>query len=61
MNFKTEHTKHDREEWPMFLTPDLRQKLIEAKAARVLAMIKHRDQLHTDIKDKCHGPHCECH
>jgi len=60
MNFKLEHDKQ-KDEWPLFLTPDLRQKLIEAKLARVSAWLKIQDQVKDEINHICHGPHCECH
>ena len=62
MNIKLEHDKHiDHDNWPMFLTADLREKLIQAKIARVSAMIKRQDRVENEIKDLCSGPHCECH
>ena len=61
MNIKLEHDKHSRDEWPLFLTPDLRQKLLEAKIARVSAMMRNQDQAREQFKDACNGPHCECH
>jgi hypothetical protein len=43
-------------EWPLVLTPDLKQRLIQEKAERVRTFIKLRDRpTHT-----CHATHCEC-
>lgn len=61
MNFKTEHTKQvGHEDWPTTLTPELRAKLIQAKIARVQAMIESRDRQpkHTST---CYEPNCACH
>ena len=61
MSIKTEHNKHvGHEDWPTVLTPDLRAKLIQAKIARVQAMLDSRDrqQEHTST---CYEPNCACH
>jgi len=61
MNIKPEHNKPvSREDWPTFLTPELRAKLIQAKIARVQAMIESRDHnpRHTL---SCYEPNCACH
>ncbi len=61
MNVRPEHNKQtSHDDWPTFLTPELRAKLIQAKAARVQAMIESRDrqQKHTPT---CYEPNCACH
>ena len=61
MNIKTEHAKHaSHDDWPTTLTPELRAKLIQAKIARVQAMIesRNRQQKHTST---CYEPNCACH
>ena len=62
MNVKLEHKSHlDHEyDWPLFLTPELRAKLIEAKTARVLASIKQRERINAKHLESCRGTHCEC-
>jgi len=61
MNVNPEHNKHtSHDDWPTFLTPELRKKLIQAKIARVQATLESRDQqpMH---KAACYEPNCACH
>lgn len=43
-------------EWPLVLTPDLKQRLIQQKAERVQAFIKLRDI----STHNCHEANCQC-
>jgi hypothetical protein len=59
MNLNEHYRNHQPDqtwEWPLVLTPELRQQLIQEKFRRVREFVKLRDQpMHT-----CHETHCEC-
>lgn len=63
MNVKLEHKSHlDHEyDWPLFLTQELRQQLIEAKIARVLATLDSRKKVKSVHVPNCNQTNCECH
>jgi hypothetical protein len=54
-----EHDRHQpiqTQDWPLVLTPELRQQLIQEKIRRVREFVRHRDQpVHT-----CNETSCEC-
>ena len=51
------HSHHEHTtDWPLVLTPELRQRLIQEKAERVQALIKIRDH----STRKCHETYCQC-
>lgn len=63
MNNQLEHNtkpEHD-DDWPMFLTPELKNQLIQAKTARVLATLNGRDRSTIIHSTTCNAIHCECH
>jgi hypothetical protein len=50
------HSHHEHiTDWPLELTPDMTQRLIQEKTERVRALIKLRDQ----SKHTYHATHCE--
>jgi hypothetical protein len=51
------HGRHEHiTDWPVELTPDLKQRLIQEKTERVQAFIKLRDHPTGD----CYETHCQC-
>lgn len=54
----TKYHVHSTEtpEWPMVLTPELRQQLLQEKINRVLAVVKRRDRS-THV---CYETDCKC-
>lgn len=63
MNINPEHCSNNETdvEWPMFLTQELRQQLIEAKIARVLATLDSRKKVKSVHVPNCNQTNCECH
>lgn len=57
MKIKLEH--RDQQDWPMFLTSEQRDQLIQAKTNRVLVEIQRRKQTESSHVN-CKHTHCEC-
>lgn len=61
MNFNLEYDKNNGyEDWPLFLTPELRERLIQAKIARIQNAFENRDR-QSKHKETCNETNCECH
>jgi len=57
MKIKLEQIDH--QDWPMFLTSEQRDQLIQAKTNRVLVEIQRRKQSEKSHVN-CQDTHCEC-